>query len=174
MEKETWKPVVGYEGLYEVSSLGNIRSLDRPAGPGRGQQLRRGRVLKPYPVKGRYHQVSLSAHGGRKKTCYHIIVAEAFLGPRPEGYHVCHNDGDPTNNRLDNLRYDTVANNARDRIVHGTVPRGENHHNHKLTDYDVAAIRVLTDYGFEGGYVSRLFGVAETTVSKIKLRKQRT
>lgn len=173
MEQEVWKPVSRYEGLYEVSSFGRIRSLDRPPGGGTGQRSTVGRILRPYVMARGYHQASLSRDGEREKKTYHVLVAEAFIGPRPDGMHVCHNDGDPSNNRPDNLRYDSAASNARDRIIHRTVPRGEQHHHAKLTDYDVAAIRTLAEAGFEGRYISKLFDVSETAVSKIKDLKAR-
>ena len=112
---ETWKSVPGWETLYEVSDLGRIRSLDRPV-----QQLSRsgnlctvvykGKVLKQSScggrVKGdRYLSIAL-AKDNKPKTAYiHHLVAEAFLGPRPDGAEVNHKDCDKTNNALANLEY---------------------------------------------------------------------
>lgn len=115
---ETWLPVVGYEGLYEVSDHGQVRSLDRWASNGKVDILYRGRMIaqsgSPYLAVRIYKQ-----DGGQTKRI-HALVAEAFLGPRPKGLEVCHNNGDKLDNRLANLRYDTKSANMRDSVQHGT------------------------------------------------------
>lgn len=121
---EAWKPVVGYERLYEVSSLGRVRSLDRitPHNSARsGTQLTRGRVRK-LAVNGTPPRVTLTLwrDGGQKTRLVHHLVLEAFVGPRPEGTEGCHFDGDATNNQIDNLRWDTHLANEADKARHGT------------------------------------------------------
>jgi hypothetical protein len=111
---ERWLPVVGYEGLYEVSDFGRVRSLPRP-GTQRG-----GRILKLPPNSGGYPVVSLSRANRHVTRPVHVLVAAAFLGPRPNGMQVCHNDGHRTNAVLANLRYDTPGGNSQDMIRHGT------------------------------------------------------
>lgn len=113
-EPEQWLPVPGYEGEYEASSLGRVRSLDRYVDAGGGRQrISRGRVLKP--VRANYFKVDLS----RKKFNLHVVVALTFLGPRPEGMEVCHNNGDRWDCRPANLRYDTHAANQLDTVLLG-------------------------------------------------------
>lgn len=110
---ERWLPVVGYEGFYEVSDHGRILSLARHGQP--------TRVLKTSPRNKYGHQhVTLSANGVRSSKSVSTLVIEAFIGPRPLGHVVCHNDGDATNNRAGNLRWDTQSNNIRDSVRHGT------------------------------------------------------
>lgn len=123
---ERWLPVPGYEGHYEVSDLGRVRSLDRVL-PRRGGHSRtffsRGRVLKPFntePDDTGYHAVYFSLGGAKKRTHVHSIVMRVFVGPRPEGYEVCHCDGNPLNNAVANLRYGTRQENRDDMIAHGT------------------------------------------------------
>lgn len=120
---EEWRPVVGYEGSYEVSDQGRVRSVDRYRPGYGGLKFNRGRVLKPVMQRDGRPQVTL--RGGEKGASIrvHLLVAEAFLGPRPEGLHVCHFNGDPSDNRLTNLRYDTKSANELDKRRHGT------HHN---------------------------------------------
>ena len=120
---EQWKPVHGYEGIYEVSSHGRVRSLDRTVTYSDGHvRSHKGKVLRATLNPGGYPVVSLYRQG-RPKNCYvHALVAEAFFGTRPKGMEVCHNDGDPTNNHLDNLRYGTRSDNMLDRVRHGTNP----------------------------------------------------
>lgn len=118
---EQWRPVVGYEGLYEVSDQGRVRSLGRVA-IRRGYPLRiPGRVLRPTPGDAGRVCIRLFNRDGVKKTLrVSVLVLAAFVGPRPEGLDGCHNNGDPTDNRLSNLRWDTRSANARDAVRHGT------------------------------------------------------
>lgn len=125
-EDEEWRAVVGYEGYYEVSSLGRVRSLDRVSTlPNGGSRFYPGRVLAQSPAdKKHYRGVNLSVFGVAKMFMVHSLVAEAFLGPRPEGMQICHGDGDKENNRSGNLRYDTPTANIEDARRHGTIGRG--------------------------------------------------
>jgi len=108
MEKETWKPVVGYEGLYEVSDWGRVKSLNY-------RNTGKEGFLKPAPAKsGGYPQVILCKNGKREPCKVHQLVMEAFVGKCPAGYEVDHFDWNPSNNRLDNLSYQPKeANRAR-------------------------------------------------------------
>ena len=120
--KEFWKSVVGYEKFYQVSNLGRVRSHDRVV-PTRGGFVRthKGQILTTdvHPKTG-YHRVTFALHGVNKKITLHRVVLTAFKGAKPDGMVGCHNDGDPSNNKLDNLRWDTLANNQRDKREHGT------------------------------------------------------
>lgn len=111
MGPESWRPVVGYEGAYEVSDRGHVRSL-----PG-GQ--RKGIVLKPVPAGRGYLTVQLCVEGIIRRFYIHHLVALAFIGARPAGLDVCHGNGDFLDNRPANLRYATVSANNRDAIRHG-------------------------------------------------------
>ena len=119
---ERWLPVVGYEGLYEVSDHGRVRGMDRVVMRGNGApQTIRGRVLVGKPVRGAHLQVALRRPGRPSDYKYvHALVMIAFVGPYPDGMNVCHNDGNPKNNHLSNLRYGTHAENMRDTLKHGT------------------------------------------------------
>lgn len=119
---EQWRAVVGYEGYYEVSDQGRVRSVSRQITQRNGRSYRlKGRVLKTVPSKsGLYDTVSLVADCVYKTFTVHTLIAAAFLGPRPDGRVVCHNNGDGHDNRLANLRYDTQFANAQDTREHGT------------------------------------------------------
>ena len=119
---EHWKPVNGYEGIYEVSSHGRVRSLDRVVTRSDGKVYRyKGKVLSEgLSKRGGYRLVSLWDQGKGQTRHVHSLVAEAFIGTRPEGTEVCHNDGNPANNHLDNLRYGTPSENKLDQVLHGT------------------------------------------------------
>lgn len=118
MSDERWRPVVGYEGLYEVSDLGRVRSLDYVDARGR---LWQGGPRKSHPnVRSGHPQIHLGRHGRRRMAYVHRLVLLAFVGPCPPGMEACHNDGNPTNNTLANLRWATRADNNLDRVRHGT------------------------------------------------------
>lgn len=131
---EQWRPIPGYEGLYEVSDQGRVRSLDRMRPFQGGQRPLRGRVLKPW--FSRYWNVRLSREGAIKAHTIHSLVAAAFIGPRPEGMHVCHNNGDCEDNSAKNLRYDTPSSNSLDVVKHGRhhyANRTHCSHGHEFT-----------------------------------------
>lgn len=119
-DAEEWRSVVGYEGLYEVSDAGRVRSVPRMSRIGRPV---RGTVLRMTPERSGHVHVSLADGSGASRTRQvHILVLEAFAGPRPEGYEACHNNSVPTDNRRQNLRWDTRSENQRDRVRHRTHP----------------------------------------------------
>ncbi len=98
MGTEIWKPVVGYFGLYEVSDKGRIRGLVR-------NRVLSDQNLQQYPL------VCLSKNGKGTTLRTHVLVAEVFIGRRPDGSHVDHIDDDRKNNRADNLQYLTPLQN---------------------------------------------------------------
>lgn len=120
VEIESWLPVLGYEGLYEVSNFGRVKSLDRTKTNRWGEYVMPGRVLRSAVVPGEYPIVALTKDGKIKSRRVHLLVLESFVGPRPTGMFACHNDGDATNSHLSNLRWDTASANTYDKIRHGT------------------------------------------------------
>ena len=163
-EHEEWRAVIGYEGIYEVSDLGRVRSLPRSM-PGRWSK---GRVLRPAP--GRYgHMHMVLCKPGRKNRTVrvHQVVLEAFVGPRPPSMEGAHWDGDPSNNRLDNLRWATAKENREDSARHGTLIRGEHHRLAKLCPSDVGRIRELRKTGRTYRSIASEFGVSHTLVIRI-------
>lgn len=116
MLNETWKAVVGYEGIYEVSDKGRVRSLDRVDC---GGYRRQGRVLKHYRHPFGYLTVKLS-NGEKENKLIHQLVCETFIGPRPDGKEVCHGPKGLLDNSTTNLGYGTKTKNQRDRIRDGT------------------------------------------------------
>lgn len=112
--QETWKSVEGYEGLYEVSDLGRVRSLDRVTdATRRNAMVIKGKVLKPGLAANGYYTVALCKDGKPKSHTIHSMVAAAFLGPRPDGMVVDHIDGTRVNNSPTNLRYVSYSVNMR-------------------------------------------------------------
>ncbi len=163
---ETWKPVVGFEDLYEVSDLGGVRSLDRV---GVGGRLLRGKILRACVGKRGYRQVSLFRVGepsAQRKI--HVLVLTAFAGPRPLNLDGCHNDGDKSNNSFANLRWDTRSSNHEDKRAHGTLPIGTKCHNAKLDPCKVLSIRRDQREILE---IAADYGVSKSLISLVRLRK---
>lgn len=122
---ERWLPVVEYEGFYEVSDLGRVKSLARM---GRyGSEFSRSvpeRILRPAPCGGNKSriQVCLSRDGVQRMCAVGPLVLTSFVGPCPEGLVCRHHDGDLWNCALTNLSWDTQSQNMLDRRLHGTDP----------------------------------------------------
>lgn len=117
---EEWRSVVGYEGFYEVSDFGRVRSVDRLVRNGRsGKRLRLGQEMRPYEVDEGHLRLCLRRDGRTRNRFVHHLVLEAFVGPCPDGLEACHGNGVPSDNRLSNLRWDTRSSNALDRVDHG-------------------------------------------------------
>lgn len=135
---ERWLPVVGFEGLYEVSDWGRIRSVDRKVNAKYCKRLIKGVVLKPAPDKDGYQRYVLSINNRQTHTSAHKVVLEAFVGPCPDGMEACHDDGDPSNNRVENLRWDTHRNNLLDKYRHGTIFKTHCKHGHEFTPGNTA------------------------------------
>ena len=106
---EEWKDIKGYEGLYQVSTLGRVRSLPRKNG--RGQQLK-GKYLKPLKHKDGYLMVILSKGGVRSHKLIHRLVAQAFIDNSCNYEIVNHKDEDKMNNQVSNLEFCTIKYNV--------------------------------------------------------------
>lgn len=164
---EQWRDVPGFEGRYQVSDLGNVRSLPRQVRTvsrtgAESTRTIRGCAMKPQtawnPV---YLQVTI---GGKAHLVQHL-VALAFIGPRPAGMEVAHNDGGAKNNRASNLRYATPKENAGDRITHGTSGQGEANAAAKLDAPLVAAVR---NSALPAGQLADVLGVHKNHISRLR------
>lgn len=151
-----WKAVVGYERLYEVSSLGGLRN-------------RRGLVMKQSVDKDGYNKISLSKQGDATNFYVHRLVLEAFVGPCPDGMECRHLDGNPANNKLENLCWGTHARNIRDRDDAGNTYKGVRHHRAKLEPDDVVKIRELLRLKIPERKIAALFDVDRGAIQGIKL-----
>ena len=119
---EHWAPIPGYEGFYEVSTCGNVRSCWRKVKYGKhGQTVYKGREIKQTLTKNGYLSVKLSNSRGPKTAYVHHLVLRAFVGERPttkERSEIRHLDGFKINNSLENLRYGTAKENRQDYLRH--------------------------------------------------------
>jgi hypothetical protein len=161
---ETWRQIPGFEGYYQVSDHGNVRSLRC------GMGVRsRPRPVKARPTKDGYLRVAL--HSAERPKAAHTnvsrLVLMAFVGPRPDGHDAAHQDGVRTNNRLSNLRWMTHQANIDQRDEHGTTAWGEADGNAKLTAEQVQDIRSRVAGGERQRDIARFYGVCKGTISHI-------
>ncbi len=150
--EEIWNPIPGYEGQYEASNQGRVRSNKK--------------ILAACNVSGGYKAVSL---GKNNSKLIHRLVAAAFLGPAPSGKQlVLHSNGDRYDNRLSNLRYGSHKDNSADAKLHGTQARGERQHAAKLTTEQVLYIRASNE---TSAALAKKFSVTTACISAIIKRK---
>lgn len=157
--KEIWKDITGRKGFYQVSNLGKVKSLQRVIVRKNGCNYSvKMKILKPGKDGHGYLLVNLFP--GNKRIRIHALVLIAFLGNRPTGMEGCHNDGNPANNRLNNLRWDTHSANTIDAVKHGCNP------NFKLNAAKVIWIR-NNKHLLSGRNMAKKFMVSTATISNI-------
>lgn len=172
---EEWRQIPGFGLHYEASSLGRTRTKEREvvkfsavAGKVVTQRYK-ARVHKPCPDGPYGHLcVTLGVDGKRFKVHVARLVLLAFDGPPPPGMEACHGDGDASNNRPGNLRWDTHEANNADRKAHGRYAVGVEHHGTSLTEQNVIAIRASSSTCRE---LASQFNVGTSTISRIRNRK---
>ncbi len=147
-----WRPVP--EWPYEVSDDGRIRNSS-----GRERKL----TLCP---KG-YPKVDLFKGGEKRLFSVHSLVLLCFCGPRPDGLECAHRNGIPSDNRLENLYYATKKQNAQDKVVHGTMCRGESHVKSKLSESDVVSIKFDLLMNLSQNTIAEAYGVSRSCIQSI-------
>lgn len=164
---EEWRQVVGFPN-YDVSDMGRVRYWYNC----RGHRLEQPRLRKTPPNVQGYPEVSLS----RDRKCFvrlvHILVLEAFVGPRPTGgrYEARHfPDRTRTNVRLDNLSWGLQEQNTEDKRTHGTLPFGSKHFAAKLDEAKVTVIRERIRRGDRLKDIAADFDVHPVTITDIKV-----
>lgn len=163
---ERWLPVVGYEGKYEVSDSGRVKSLTY-----RGHPRTPPRLLKGEIDRCGYVRICLTRNGEERKKFLHLLVMEAFVGPCPTGLETCHEDGNSLNCMRSNLVYGTHSRNMLDKARHGTSSRGEANIRAKLTSVQVAEIRSRFRQGEPAKAVQAAYPIALSGLYKIKYRE---
>jgi hypothetical protein len=167
---EQWRAIRGYEGRYEVSSAGRVRSLTFNNGKVRDRPLAAPRILR-YSFVGTdktYRAVCLCAGGVKRTATVHRLVARAFLGDPPrEGALVRHLDGNPLNNEVTNLAYGNHTENESDKRRHGRTACGERSFRAKLTDAQVLCIREDFKRGVPPAELAAKHGLCDSSIHKI-------
>jgi hypothetical protein len=168
--KEIWKDISDYHGIYQVSSCGQIRSLDHFDKYGR---LKKGRILKQTKDKGDYLVVNLYRNGKLTKGKVHRLVALTFI-PNPNNLpEVNHKDGNKSNNYLSNLEWCTSKENSDHKInVLGKHNRGKRPGKVEYTEKEVREIKVLLKEGFLSQRdIAKLYGISKSTINNINTGK---
>jgi hypothetical protein len=166
---EIWKDIPGYEGLYQASSRGNIKSLDRFVVKKNRwgtttKELRKGRILAHIKTNGGYWRVTLAVGEDRSLSRIHSLVLLTFVGVRPEGELARHLDGNPANNTLSNLAYGTPRDNVIDIYRYGKV-------NGVLTIKQVIEIREFLRSGSSNIDLAEKYSIGKGSIRDIKIRK---
>jgi hypothetical protein len=161
-----WRPVVGWEGWYEVSSEGEVRRVRQARGVHSA-----GNTLRRHANAAGYLYVRLTRDSRSNGYLVHRLVAEAFLGPCPERHEVNHLDLDRANATVSNLEYVTRSQNIRHARLNGTpsTPRGSEKSQAKLTEGDVVVILLSTD---SHRSLAKRFRVHHSVIGNIKRRKK--
>jgi hypothetical protein len=168
---EIWKDIKGYEGLYQVSNLGNVKSLSYRNHTSFSE---RELILKPWCLKG-YKGISLTRNNKPRRRLLHRLVAQAFI-PNPENKpEVNHKDFDHGNNYVENLEWMTPKENVRHAIEGGRMDnRGEKHGNSKLSEAQVLRIRLIKeiDPKITHQTVADMFNVSQSHIKDLILRRR--
>ena len=174
LKYEKWLDVPQYEGFYQVSSLGRVKSLDRVVDCRGGEQLRPGRILNTdQSHKKGYERVTLSVNKKKWRPGVHRLVLLTFLGSCPEGHEANHKDGNTANNKLDNLEYVTKSQNQLHsiRVLKNHHSLGENNPQNRLTTEQVKEIRELYSKTKRNSpELGKVYGVSSTTIRSIANR----
>lgn len=146
---------------YHADTEGNIWS----------NKLTSMRKLTRSPnCKSNYLTVYFVIDAGNQRKYVHRLILETFVGPCPKGMVACHNNGKRDDNRLENLRWDTISNNHLDKVKHGTSNRGEKHFNSKLTKSQVKIIKHLLLFKtLTHQEISKFFDVTRMAITDINL-----
>lgn len=162
---EIWKDVPGFDGDYQASSLGRVRSRKRTSSP---RKLDGWKILRQNKSVWGYWMVVLNKDSKSFMYSVHRTVLESFVGKRPEGMVACHNNGDQEDNRIENLRWDTRVNNEEDKKRHGTYQVGDKASNRKLSEAEVAKIKRRLIRGEHTTVIAKEYDVTAACISLIK------
>lgn len=179
-KQEVWRNIRGYEGIYQVSNLGRIKSLERffiknRRGGGNRMAVHQPEKIRfPSHDKDGYLKISFWSNGIATYNTVHRVVAIYFLN-NDNGYpQVLHKDDNPNNPRWDNLEWGTQSKNIQDAANKGRGFRGDKNGMAKLKNEDVPEIRKLISKGFSFNKIASLYNVSKSTIKSIRNKRNWT
>lgn len=171
MEKEIWKSIPDYEGIYEASSYGNIRSLDRLVERPANRRtcahtvMLKGKVLQPGMGTNGYYLVVLSKNGKTKQFMVHHLIADIFLCRcKNTNLVINHINGIKTDNRVTNLELVTMKENTAHAYACGLIKTGYSSSKAKLTIDQVKEIQKFKRLGLSNSELAKIYNVSSTTI----------
>lgn len=163
-----WRPVPGFEAVYVISELGEVKRI----APGAGR-AKVGALLKTAKNRKGYHYLNLCSAGRQRTKYLHVLVCEVFHGERPSPDHqAAHRDDDKDNNSKGNLYWATPLQNHADRRRNGGILTGSQIGRAKLTEADIPRIFAMREEGMLNREIGDEFGVAPHTISRILTGKR--
>lgn len=167
---EIWKDITGYEGIYQINKLGNIKSLSRYVkGKGISNKLLKERILKPSLNSDGYFQLTMNKKNVKKNATLHRLLATAFI-PNPDNLLLIEHINDvKTDNRLENLKWSTSTENMKSAVKNGRTLKGEKNPASKLTEVFVLEIRANTTLTHKK--LGIIYGVDKSIIGDVKNRK---
>lgn len=178
IEGEIWLGVENYNGSYQVSTAGRVRSLDGMTKSRKNGKVfdrkRVGQIIKPKSIKNGYQTVRFHKNGTRKTELIHRVVAKAFIKNPNKKPCVNHIDSNIINNNVNNLEWCTYAENSAHASSFGNLVKGEMSHFSKLNNDKVLLIRDMLAYSREAfslSWIANLFKVTPATIILVRDRK---
>lgn len=181
---EIWKNIEGYKGLYQISNLGRVRSLDRYIKYGFGMRKIKGKIKKNQILKNKGYNIIVLSKDNKKKTfLVHRLVALHFISNPDNKPQVNHIDGDKENNSVENLEFVTNQENRDHAIENGLVlteehrksiskaHRGVKNNKAKLNDEKIIIIKKLLNYKYSQRFIAKIFNVHQSIICDIKNNK---
>lgn len=166
---EVWLDIPDYEGFYQASSFGRIKSVDRMILCKDGKnKLIKGTILAPSQTKHGYFALALCRNGVAQTHTVHKLVSRTFLGLRPSQMQVNHLDGDKLNNAVSNLEYCTPSENTRHAFETGlNLSKGEANPSAKLKADDIKSITARASNGESLRSIASSYGVVVSSIWSI-------
>ena len=174
---EVWKDIIGYEGLYQVSNFGNVKSLDREVAPNnRAPYCRKGKICKQSKSNLGYMTVGFTVNNVKVNKYVHRLVAETFITNWSNHPQVNHVDCDKTNNRMYNLEWCTnsenhihATKNGLNKLhLHRVAYSGEKNGRSLLTKEQVLEIKQkYIPYKYSAKKLSKEYNVSESCITHI-------